>query len=199
MVSQARRGGDENGGDPEPNGFGTTGTFGVSQSAKGTIEAMLPQVLPAQRAELHKRITLWLARNSRPLTLPEHDTEFRDVFDAIFRGGYTPPTSQYMLKLSVEGKEKVVMRYLANLFEEGEFREDVVEGDGLGTVAENVHCTVSENASNIVSCWNCFDGHECADHTAIALLAKVFLEHATIALVFKKLRGMTTHFNHSVI
>ncbi|KAK3268913.1 hypothetical protein CYMTET_22611 [Cymbomonas tetramitiformis] len=171
MVSQGGDG-DENGDDPGPGGSGTTGTSGFRlQSMKGTIEAMLPKVSPAQRDELHTRITLWLTRRSRPLTLPEHNTEFRDVFDVIFRWGYTPPTYQLVvqniLKLSVE-------------------------------LAENVHCTVSDIASNIVSGWNCFDGHECTDHT-IALLGKVFLEHATITLMFKKLRGMTAHFNHSVI
>ncbi|KAK3259844.1 hypothetical protein CYMTET_31173 [Cymbomonas tetramitiformis] len=46
--------------------------------------------------------------------------------------------------------------------------------------------------------WKCFDGHECTDHT-LALVVRAFLEHPVVKKVFSKLRGMTTHFNHSVL
>ncbi|KAK3273198.1 hypothetical protein CYMTET_18554 [Cymbomonas tetramitiformis] len=208
----------------------------------------------------------------RPLTLPEKDVEFRDIFEEIFRGGYTPPSYQIVvdtiLTLSVEGKRNV-MAALAAVLSEGilpsiggdiwsqggiaifgvlvywidkEFKyherlvgaipfssvrhtgpelevvtkracaslgigkyEVLADTDAeLGivktdTVAEYIHCTVSDNASNIViSGWNCFDGHECVDHT-IALTVKAYLEQTCVKKVFAKLRGMTGHFNHSVI
>ncbi|KAK3247827.1 hypothetical protein CYMTET_42685 [Cymbomonas tetramitiformis] len=66
------------------------------------------------------------------------------------------------------------------------------------TVTAFVHGSVSDNASNIVAGWNDFDGHECAGHT-LALCVKKYLESPKVNTVFKKLRGMTTHFNHSVI
>ncbi|KAK3245608.1 hypothetical protein CYMTET_44832 [Cymbomonas tetramitiformis] len=39
----------------------------------------------------------------------------------------------------------------------GEFDEN----EKVDTVVGSVHCTVSDNASNIVNGWNCFDGFEC--------------------------------------
>ena len=236
------------------------------QAKKGTLEAILPQITASQRDELHKRITLWLVRNRRPLSLPEHDSEFRGIFDLIFAGGYTPPTyklvMQNMLDLSVEGKRKVtaamddlqeegilpsiagdiwseggiaifgVLAYWINAdFEHrerlvsaipfssvrhtsdeiqlatkkacsimhiGHFREDVAPGDGVDTIHESVQNSVSDNASNIISGWECFDGWECNDHT-LALIVHAYLKQSEVATVFKKLRGMTTHFNHSVI
>ncbi|KAK3256532.1 hypothetical protein CYMTET_34337 [Cymbomonas tetramitiformis] len=239
----------------------------ASQAKKGTLEAILPRITTSQRKELHRRITLWLVRRKRPLTLPENDSEFRDIFDFIFAGGYVPPTyklvMQQMLELSSEGKENVrsamdllerevispslagdiwseggisifgVLTYWIDveftLFERlvsaipfsavrhtaseiqsatkkacsdmhiGLYREDLALGDGVDTVDESVHCTISDNASNIISGWDCFfDGYECCNHT-LALIVKAFLEHPDIQGVFKKLRGMTTHFNHSVI
>eukprot|EP00854_Cymbomonas_tetramitiformis_P034484 gene34484-biopygen31518 len=87
----------------------------------------------------------------------------------------------------------------------GEYSEAVVsevddDADPIlvDTVAEFVHCTVSDNASNIVNGWNCFDGHECVDHT-IALVVKEFLSQPRVKKVFTKLRGMSGHFSHSVI
>ncbi|KAK3254600.1 hypothetical protein CYMTET_36188 [Cymbomonas tetramitiformis] len=67
------------------------------------------------------------------------------------------------------------------------------------TVCEAIHCTaVSDNASNIVSGWVKIDGHECVAHT-LALIVKAFLDEPFVKKVFGKLRGMTGHFNHSVI
>ncbi|KAK3233943.1 hypothetical protein CYMTET_55785 [Cymbomonas tetramitiformis] len=83
----------------------------------------------------------------------------------------------------------------------GEYREAGGLGenvDAVDTVTDFVHATCSDNASNIVNGWKSFDGHECCDHT-IALVVKAYLEHPVIKKVFSKLRGMTTHFNHSVI
>ncbi|KAK3277523.1 hypothetical protein CYMTET_14474 [Cymbomonas tetramitiformis] len=77
----------------------------------------------------------------------------------------------------------------------GEHDEEVEYKD---TVRHFVHCTVSDNASNIVNGWKCFDGHECNCHT-IALIVRAFLEHTKVKQVFVKLRGMTGHFNHSVL
>ncbi|KAK3284046.1 hypothetical protein CYMTET_8279 [Cymbomonas tetramitiformis] len=85
----------------------------------------------------------------------------------------------------------------------GVFSEVVARGDEeeelrVDIVSDSVHCTVSDNASNIVNGWTCFDGHECADHT-IALAVKAFLEQQRVKKVFSKLRGMTGYFNHSII
>ncbi|KAK3241936.1 hypothetical protein CYMTET_48343 [Cymbomonas tetramitiformis] len=66
------------------------------------------------------------------------------------------------------------------------------------TVKDSVHCTVSDSASNIVNGWNTFDGHECNDHL-LALCVHAYLDTPGVKEVFRKLRGMTTHFNHSVI
>ncbi|KAK3251343.1 hypothetical protein CYMTET_39313, partial [Cymbomonas tetramitiformis] len=55
--------------------------------------------------------------------------------------------------------------------ESGETRVD--------TVAENVHCSVSDSASNIVNGWNMFDGHECNDHL-LALTVLAYLHTAGI-------------------
>ncbi|KAK3281790.1 hypothetical protein CYMTET_10436 [Cymbomonas tetramitiformis] len=64
------------------------------------------------------------------------------------------------------------------------------------TVKDSVHCTVSDSASNIVNGWNTFDGHECNDHL-LALCVHAYLDTPGVKEVFRKLRGMTTHFNHS--
>ncbi|KAK3257694.1 hypothetical protein CYMTET_33231, partial [Cymbomonas tetramitiformis] len=179
--------------------------------------------------------------------------EFRDIFEEIFKGGYTPPSYKLVVDMilspSAEGKLKVKSA-VADLLSEGilpsigdaNFKlherlvaaipfssvrhtaaelesatktacasmgigkyEEVVcattdeeDPDLLDTVAECIHCTVSDNASNIVSGWTCFDGHECAAHT-IALTVKTFLEQQRVKKVLAKLRGMTGHFSHSVI
>ena len=79
--------------------------------------------------------------------------------------------------------------------------EDVTK-DSLVILEDNVkdfvHATVSDSASNIVSGWGCFDGHECNCHL-MALCVLTYLESPGVKETFKKLRGMTTHFNHSVI
>ncbi|KAK3241847.1 hypothetical protein CYMTET_48412 [Cymbomonas tetramitiformis] len=118
----------------------------------------------------------------------------------------------HILALSAEGKERLAEK-LKVLLEEGIMPsiggdiwsqgEYVAGGDvdvapSVDTVSDFIHATCSDNASNIVSGWTCFDGHECADHT-IALTVKTFLEQPGVKKVFMKLRGMTTHFNHSVI
>ncbi|KAK3266096.1 hypothetical protein CYMTET_25256 [Cymbomonas tetramitiformis] len=236
------------------------------------IDAMIPQASSEQSNRLHRAITLWLARRGRPLTLPEKDSEFRDIFDEIFRGAYVPPSYHTvidnMLALSAEGRVKVsealkslrseginpsiggdiwseggiaifgVLAYFIS--EDFVFREKLVgaipfsdvrhtadelesatktacAGIGIGeyrdspgpgeevdtfelvdTVSENIHVTCSDNASNIVSGWTCFDGHECVAHT-IALVVHTYLNQVAVKKVFGKLRGMTGHFNHSVI
>lgn len=78
-----------------------------------------------------------------------------------------------------------------------------VEGNDEGTkkedtVSDCVHATVSDSASNIVSGWGCFDGSECNCHL-LALCVLVYLSQPGVKEAFTKLRGMTTHFNHSVI
>ncbi|KAK3235073.1 hypothetical protein CYMTET_54704 [Cymbomonas tetramitiformis] len=91
-------------------------------SKKGCIDAMLPQVSAEQRDRLHRKISLWLVRRGRPLTLPERDQEFRDIFEEIFKGGYTPPSYKLVvdmiLSLSAEGKLKV-KNAVADLMSEG--------------------------------------------------------------------------------
>eukprot|EP00854_Cymbomonas_tetramitiformis_P007745 gene7745-biopygen7824 len=153
----------------------------------------------------------------------EQDQEFRDIFYEIFKEGYTPPSYKTVidkvLTLSAEGKEK---RYLFRLFvtllvELEAASKKACASMGLGvyreihdtdatndqkfedTVCEAIHCTaVSDNASNIVSGWVKIDGHECVAHT-LALIVKAFLDEPFVKKVFGKLRGMTGHFNHSVI
>ncbi|KAK3236235.1 hypothetical protein CYMTET_53612 [Cymbomonas tetramitiformis] len=235
-----------------------------STSSKGTVDALVPQVSREKRDELHKLITRWLVRCRRPLTLPQNDTGFREIFDYIFRGQYRPPCYQlvahHILALSAEGKERLAEK-LKVLLEEGiipsiggdiwsqggiaifgilvywldsdfEMHEhllgaipfsevrhtgpelekamkeacaefgigqyvaggDVNAAPSVDTVSDFIHATCSDNASNIVSGWTCFDGHECADHT-IALTVKTFLEQPGVKKVFMKLRVMTTHFN----
>ncbi|KAK3247611.1 hypothetical protein CYMTET_42895 [Cymbomonas tetramitiformis] len=66
------------------------------------------------------------------------------------------------------------------------------------TVVESIHATASDSASNIVKSWEVFGGHECSCHT-LALSLGTFMESEGVKSVFVKLRGMTTHFNHSVI
>ncbi|KAK3254086.1 hypothetical protein CYMTET_36686 [Cymbomonas tetramitiformis] len=93
--------------------------------------------------------------------------------------------------------EKATKRACAE-FGIGKFMVPAVDVTPIDTVSEFIHTTCSDNASDIVSGWRCFDGHECSDHT-LALVVKVFLEHPTVKAVFSKLRGMAAHFNHSVI
>ncbi|KAK3246174.1 hypothetical protein CYMTET_44280 [Cymbomonas tetramitiformis] len=240
-----------------------------SAASQGKIEALVPLVTPEKRDELHKLISLWLVRCRRPLlSLPEHDAEFRDIFDFIFKGKYVPPTLKIVMHnvrlLSAEGKQRV-MAAIRDLLAEGispsiggdvwsqsgasifgillywldedfnlhekvlgaipfssvRHNADQLEKAtkkacadfGLGqyeltgeedarivvdTVANYIHATCSDNASNMLAARKCFDGHECIDHT-VALVVKTFLEHPVVKSVFSKLRGMTTHFNHSVI
>ena len=67
----------------------------------------------------------------------------------------------------------------------GEYREASLENEhteAMDTVTDFVHATCSDNASNIVNGWKCFDGHECCDHP-IALTVKTVLEHPVIKKV----------------
>ncbi|KAK3237850.1 hypothetical protein CYMTET_52109 [Cymbomonas tetramitiformis] len=240
-----------------------------ADSSVSQIDAMVPCVTPDRRDEPHKLITLWLVRCRRPLSLPEHDKEFRDIFESIFKGKYIPPTlklvMQNVLLLSVEGKQRLMhdlnellaegilpsmggdiwsqsgasifgirvywldkdfhlrerllvalpfstVRHTGEQLEKatkeacadmglGEYREVGGLGenvDAVDTVTDFVHATCSDNASSIINGWKSFDGHECCDHT-IALVVKAYLEHPVTKKVFSKLRGMTTHFNHSMI
>ncbi|KAK3252202.1 hypothetical protein CYMTET_38486 [Cymbomonas tetramitiformis] len=73
-----------------------------------------------------------------------------------------------------------------------------VYDDNSDTVKDFVHCTASDSASNIVSGWEEFDGHECNCHI-LALCVLVYLKSYGVKEVFKKLRGMTTHFSHNII
>ena len=81
----------------------------------------MKQVSDEKRDELHKLISLWLVRCRRPLTLPEHDQEFRDIFHCIFKGRYVPPTyklvMQNVLAISAEAKARVVECLQRLLFE----------------------------------------------------------------------------------
>ncbi|KAK3261681.1 hypothetical protein CYMTET_29424, partial [Cymbomonas tetramitiformis] len=86
--------------------------------------------------------------------------------------------------------DMLIGEYVVDTKDEGKIVKD--------TVTDNVHCIVSDNASNIVSGWQPFDGNECNCHT-LALIVLLYLRSPGIAPTFKKLRGMTTHFNHSVI
>ncbi|KAK3235963.1 hypothetical protein CYMTET_53851 [Cymbomonas tetramitiformis] len=70
--------------------------------------------------------------------------------------------------------------------------------DEKDTVCEFVHCTASDSASNIVSGWGAFDGHECNRHL-LALCVLEFLKSHGVKEVFKSLRGMSSHFSHSII
>ncbi|KAK3233451.1 hypothetical protein CYMTET_56256 [Cymbomonas tetramitiformis] len=171
---------------------------------------------------------------------------FKEIFDYIFVGGYTPPcyqlVVQQILHMSHEHKTKLTKSIL-ELLEEGilpsiagdiwsqggiaifgilvywldqdftyhekllaalpfsdvrhtagtmesatkEACADIGLGeynfaDNKDDVASEIHSTVSDNASNIVSGWMCFDGHECTDHT-IALMVKTFLEQPGVKKV----------------
>ncbi|KAK3270098.1 hypothetical protein CYMTET_21491 [Cymbomonas tetramitiformis] len=93
-----------------------------SSASQGKIEALVPLVTPEKRDELHKLISLWLVRCRRPLSLPEHGAEFRDIFYFIFKGKYVPPTLKVVmhnvLLLSAEGKQRV-MAAMRDLLAEG--------------------------------------------------------------------------------
>eukprot|EP00854_Cymbomonas_tetramitiformis_P026457 gene26457-biopygen27397 len=54
--------------------------------------------------------------------------------------------------------------------------------DHVDTVPDAIHATVSNNASNIVSGWESFDGHECCDHT-LALIVHSFLGQTNVKKV----------------
>ncbi|KAK3272023.1 hypothetical protein CYMTET_19654, partial [Cymbomonas tetramitiformis] len=236
----------------------------ASTESQSKLDELVPQISSEKRDELHRLITKWLVRCGRPLTLPQHDEEFRDIFRCLTKGQYVPPTYhiviEQVLKLSVEGKARVVQQ-LKELLEEGilpsicgdiwsqggisifgilvywvdknfEFQSRLLAAipvlsvrhtgvelenatkvacadfglgqycgqgvDGVDTVPEFIHATCSDNASNIVCGWESFDGHECSAHT-LALVVLTFLEQPLVRKVFNKLRGMTCHFNHSVI
>ncbi|KAK3245175.1 hypothetical protein CYMTET_45239 [Cymbomonas tetramitiformis] len=256
-------GGDDGDGDPPAASESNTGG-GQDSGRQGSLEAFMLQISSEQRDMLHLKISRWLVRCRRPLSLPEADAEFREVFDLIFKGSYKPPSYnlvvQYVLKLSQQGKSRLITQ-LAALLEEGilpslggdiwsqggiaifgilvywldenfciqerllgalpfseqrhtaeelekatkqacaEFGLGEYRNDSSGlvdTVAEYIHATASDNAANIVCGLHSFDGHECANHT-VSLIAKTFLDQPNVRKVFMKLRGMTTHFNHSVI
>ncbi|KAK3235287.1 hypothetical protein CYMTET_54498 [Cymbomonas tetramitiformis] len=93
-----------------------------SSAAQRKLETMVPMVTSERRDELHKMVSLWLVRCRRPLSLPEHDQEFRDIFDFIFKGNYVPPTLKLVLHnvllLSAEGKQRA-MASLRDLLAEG--------------------------------------------------------------------------------
>eukprot|EP00854_Cymbomonas_tetramitiformis_P030004 gene30004-biopygen31262 len=82
------------------------------QPRRGSLATILPQPSHEQRERINRRITLWLVKKGRPLTLPERDAEFRAIFDEIFKDGYRPPTYQLVLdqlcSLSAEGQIHVM-------------------------------------------------------------------------------------------
>ncbi|KAK3254091.1 hypothetical protein CYMTET_36682 [Cymbomonas tetramitiformis] len=257
----------EDGGDPPETGLDKD-KDSQSSAAQGKLETMVPIVTSERRDELHQMVSLWLVRCRRPLSLPEHDQEFRDIFDFIFKGNYVPPSLKFVLHnvllLSAEGKQRV-MASLRDLLAEGilpsiggdvwsqsgasifgilvywldkEFvvhekclaaipfssvrhtaeelekatkvacadlglgEYELVVGEegviGVDTVSDHIHAMCSANGSNMTAGWKCFDGHECTDHT-LALVVRAFLEHPVAKKMFCKLRGMTTHFNHSIL
>ncbi|KAK3283864.1 hypothetical protein CYMTET_8460 [Cymbomonas tetramitiformis] len=222
-IKEEGLGGGGGGGDPS----GDTSTNGSTQHR---VDALIPHLSSEQRNRLHRKIALWLVRRGRrPLTLPEKDIEFKDIFNEIFMGSYTTPcyhtVMEHVLALSAEGRVKlrestedllregILPSIGGDIWSQGAATKRACAAMGIGeyveaneatdtivkdTVKDNVHCTVSDNASNIVNAWTCFDGHECNDHT-LALIVKEFLEQERVKKVFAKLRGMTGHFNLSVI
>ncbi|KAK3288020.1 hypothetical protein CYMTET_4476 [Cymbomonas tetramitiformis] len=94
----------------------------ASTESQSKLDELVPQISSEKRDELHRLITKWLVRCGRPLTLPQHDEEFRDIFRCLTKGQYVPPTYhiviEQVLKLSVEGKARVVQQ-LKELLEEG--------------------------------------------------------------------------------
>ncbi|KAK3275864.1 hypothetical protein CYMTET_16029 [Cymbomonas tetramitiformis] len=170
------------------------------------------------------RFSLWIVRNNRPLTIGEHDRELRDIFEYIFQaddiwseGGIAIfGILAYWITKSFEYKEKLLsaipfgdVRHNAlelelatkracadfgiGSFEEGEDKSITID-----TVTDSVHATISDSASNIIKGWISFDGYECSCHL-LALSTTEYLESDGVKEVFGKMRGMTTHFNHSVI
>ncbi|KAK3274136.1 hypothetical protein CYMTET_17669 [Cymbomonas tetramitiformis] len=61
-----------------------------SNPTQNTIEALVPQISDEKRDELHKLVTKWFVRCRRPLSLPENDVEFREIFERLTQGQYTP-------------------------------------------------------------------------------------------------------------
>ncbi|KAK3279058.1 hypothetical protein CYMTET_13039 [Cymbomonas tetramitiformis] len=231
-----------------------------SQSAPGTIEAILPQVSTEKRDVLHKKFALWIVRRRGSLSICETDSELRDIFQYIFQGSYTPPTYklvvQKVLELSGEARvrtrdalvallaEGILPSIAGDIWSEGgvcifgilaywldlefERHEKLLAAipfsdvrhtgpeilaatkkacaeTGVGTftdledtVTDCIHCTASDSASNIVSGWEKFDGHECNCHI-LALCVLEYLKTFGVKEVFRKLRGMTAHFSHSII
>ncbi|KAK3239785.1 hypothetical protein CYMTET_50315 [Cymbomonas tetramitiformis] len=78
------------------------------QGALDNVSAPYP---PWKRDALHKKVSLWIARNGRPLSICEHDIELREFFSFILKDAYTLPTYklvvQNIIKLSVDGLTKV--------------------------------------------------------------------------------------------
>ncbi|KAK3232716.1 hypothetical protein CYMTET_56957 [Cymbomonas tetramitiformis] len=91
--------------------------------------------------------------------------------------------SLFIISASHRGDEiQLATKKACSAMHIGHYREDVAPGDGVDTVHESMQNSGSNNASNIISGWECFDGWECNDHT-LALIVP-----AEVATVFRKLR-----------
>ena len=80
----------------------------------------------------------------------------------------------------------------------GEFDESV--SPKTDTVFDNVHASTSDSASNMKSGWTDVEGHECVDHMLALSVLNAFLKNFdAIHKVYKKIKGMTSHWNHSLL
>ncbi|KAK3255277.1 hypothetical protein CYMTET_35534 [Cymbomonas tetramitiformis] len=194
------------------------GTPTTSSTRPGTLNAILPHVSVEKRKELHKKKV-----KGELLALIEEGILPSLAGDSWSEGGiaifgilvyFIDAEGVYHQKLlralpfggvrhTGDEIQKATKRCAATMgigsYKQGD--EDVTK-DSLVILEDNVkdfvHATVSDSASNIVSGWGCFDGHECNCHL-MALCVLTYLESPGVKETFKKLRGMTTHFNHSVM
>eukprot|EP00854_Cymbomonas_tetramitiformis_P016835 gene16835-biopygen17371 len=176
-IKEEGLGGGGGGGDPS----GDTSTNGSTQHR---VDALIPHLSSEQRNRLHRKIALWLYWLDDNFNYQERLLG-AIPFSAVRHTG---------VELEAATKRACAAMGIGEYVEANEATDTIVKD----TVKDNVHCTVSDNASNIVNAWTCFDGHECNDHT-LALIVKEFLEQERVKKVFAKLRGMTGHFNLSVI
>ncbi|KAK3234342.1 hypothetical protein CYMTET_55406 [Cymbomonas tetramitiformis] len=194
----------------------TEETRGVNAAKVGTIEAMLPPISDEKRDELHKKsyLAALLAEGIMPSIAGDLWSEggiaiFGILVYWIDKGmvlhekllSAVPFSDVRHTGLEIERSTKESLSDMGV----GEYTLDQLGSADSGetsitvdTVKDFVHSTTSDSASNMISGWGCFDGHECNCHL-LALCVLVFLTSDGVKEAFTKLRGMTTHFNHSVI
>ncbi|KAK3236766.1 hypothetical protein CYMTET_53112 [Cymbomonas tetramitiformis] len=194
----------------------------ASETAPGTITAMLPQVTEERRdIHLHKKFALWIVRRLSA----EARVRTRDAILAVLASEILPSISGdiwseggicifgtlvYWLTPDFRLQEKLLaaipfsdVRHTGPEILAATKKACAEMGVGVfsnpeDTVSDCVHCTASDTASNIVCGWEPFDGHECNCHI-LALCVLEFLKTHGVKEVFKKLRGMPSHFNHRII